>query len=155
MKNHFEILKITRNNILNAIKGMSLAELNTITEGFNNNVIWNVGHIVATQQLLCYKFSGLDMFLEADFIAKYMKGTFLNGEATAEELDYIVKQLEVLSDKLESDYAGGIFKSYNTYTTSYNITLNNIEQAIQFNNVHEGLHLGYIMAMKKVIYKTA
>ena len=155
MKNHFEILKITRNNILNSIKGMNLTALNTIPEGFNNNVIWNVGHIVATQQLLCYKFSGLDMLLEADFITKYKKGTFPNGEAKAEELDYIVKQLEVLSANIESDYGVGIFKTYDTYTTSYNITLNNIEQAIQFNNVHEGLHLGYIMAMKKVIYKTA
>ena len=59
MKYHFETLNITRNNIINAIEGLSLEELNTVPKGFNNNVIWNVGHVVATQQLLCYKFSGL------------------------------------------------------------------------------------------------
>ena len=149
MKNHFEILNITRNNILNSIKDMSLSELNKIPIGFNNNVIWNVGHIVATQQLLCYKMSCLDMALDAAFIAKYMKGSFAVGDASQEELDYIVKQLKELPAKVEADYANQLFKEYNTYTTSYNITLNDVEQAIQFNNVHEGLHLGYIMAMKK------
>jgi hypothetical protein len=149
MKNHFEILNITRNNILNSIKDLSLSELNKIPIGFNNNVIWNVGHIVATQQLLCYKMSGLDMALDAAFIAKYMKGSFAVGDASQEELDYIVKQLKELPAKVEADYANQLFKEYNTYTTSYNITLNDVEQAIQFNNVHEGLHLGYIMALKK------
>jgi hypothetical protein len=149
MKNHFEILNITRNNILNSIKDLSLSELNKIPIGFNNNVIWNVGHIVATQQLLCYKMAGLDMALDAAFIAKYMKGSFAVGDASQEELDYIVKQLKELPAKVEADYANQLFKEYNTYTTSYNITLNDVEQAIQFNNVHEGLHLGYIMALKK------
>jgi hypothetical protein len=149
MKNHFEILNITRNNILNSIKDLSLSELNKIPIGFKNNVIWNVGHIVATQQLLCYKMSGLDMALDAAFIAKYMKGSFAVGDASQEELDYIVKQLKELPAKVEADYANQLFKEYNTYTTSYNITLNDVEQAIQFNNVHEGLHLGYIMALKK------
>mgnify|MGYP001466135076 CR=1 FL=1 len=153
MKNHFEILNITRNNILNSIKGLSLSELNEIPVGFNNNIIWNVGHIVATQQLLCYKMSGLDMALDPAFIAKYMKGSFAVGDASQEELDYIVKQLKELPVKAEADYANGVFKEFNSYTTSYNITLANVELAIQFNNVHEGLHFGYIMAMKKVLLK--
>ena len=151
MKNHFEILNITRNNILNSIKELSLSELNTIPAGYKNNIVWNVGHIVATQQLLCYKLSGLEMALDADYIAKYMKGSVADKEVGQDELNYILKQLKELPAKMENDYANGIFKEYNSYTTSYNITLNDAEQAIQFNNVHEGLHLGYIMAMKKVI----
>ena len=149
MKNSFEILNITRNNVVNAIKDLSLSELNTIPTGFKNNVIWNVGHIVATQQLLCYKLSGLEMALDGDFIAKYMKGTVPESDVSQQELDYIVEQIRELPAKLESDFTKGIFKEYNSYTTSFNITLDNIEKAIQFNNVHEGLHFGYIMAMKK------
>ncbi|MFB0925215.1 MAG: DinB family protein, partial [Vicingaceae bacterium] len=108
----------TRNNILNSIKDLSLSELNKIPIGFNNNVIWNVGHIVATQQLLCYKMAGLDMALDAAFIAKYMKGSFAVGDASQEELDYIVKQLKELPAKVEADYANQLFKVYNTYTKS-------------------------------------
>ena len=151
MKYHFETLNITRNNIINAIEGLSLEELNTVPKGFNNNVIWNVGHVVATQQLLCYKFSGLKMSLDSDFITKYMKGSVADNDISQEEVDYILKQLKVLPAELENDYTNGVFENYNTYTTSYNITLSAISEAIQFNNVHEGLHLGYIMALKKVL----
>ncbi|PCI98366.1 MAG: hypothetical protein COB15_06020 [Flavobacteriales bacterium] len=153
MKYHFETLNITRNNIINAIEGLSLEDLNTVPKGFNNNVIWNVGHVVATQQLLCYKFSGLKMSLDSDFITKYMKGSAADNDISQEEVDYILKQLKVLPAKLENDYTNGVFENYNTYTTSYNITLSAISEAIQFNNVHEGLHFGYIMALKKLIKK--
>jgi hypothetical protein len=30
-------------------------------------------------------------------------------------------------------------------------TLTNVEEAIEFNNFHEGIHLGYILAMKNSI----
>ena len=151
MKNHFEILNITRKNVLNSVKELTLEELNKIPAGFQNNVIWNVAHIVATQQLLCYKLAGLEMALDTDFITKYMKGSIAQAVATQHDVDYILKQLKELPTKMEQDYFNGIFKVYNPYTTSYSITFDYIEKAIQFNNVHEGLHFGYIMAMKKVI----
>jgi hypothetical protein len=151
MKYHFEILNITRNNILNAIKDLTLDQLTVVPEGFNNNIIWNVGHVVATQQLLCYKLSGSEMYLDNDFVDKYKKGTFGTAELSQEELDYIVEQLLLLPTKLENDYSNNIFGGYTSYTTSYNITLSSIENAIEFNNVHDGLHLGYIMAMKKCL----
>jgi hypothetical protein len=153
MKNHFELLNITRNNILTAIKEIPLSALNTIPTGFKNNIIWNVGHIVATQQLLCYKMSGLEMALDANFIAKYMKGSVPEGEVNQEAFGDMLQKLKELPTLIELDYAKGSFKAFNAYTTSYNITLNNIEQAVQFNNVHEGLHFGYIMALKKIVEK--
>ena len=52
---------------------------------------------------------------------------------------------------LIEDYNNSIFQNFSEYPTSYNFTLNSVEDAIQFNNVHEGLHFGYIMAIKKAI----
>ena len=51
--------------------------------------------------------------------------------------------------KTEQFYFEGKFENYTPYTTSYGISLNNIEEAISFNNIHEGLHLGYMMALSK------
>ena len=151
MKYTFEILKTTRNNILNSIKGLTFEQLTLIPEGFSNNIIWNVAHVVVTQQLLCYKLSGTEMYLENDFIDKYKKGSVGRTELTQDELVYIIEQLISLPTKLENDYANNVFGNYTPYTTSYNITLSSIENAIQFNNVHDGLHFGYIMALKKVV----
>ncbi|MEJ6737367.1 MAG: DinB family protein [Flavobacteriales bacterium] len=149
MQKQIEILNITRNNILSAINDMSLSELSTIPTGYKNSVIWNVAHVVVTQQLLCYKLSGLEMYLDNDFIDKYKKGSVGSSELTQEELDFIIEQLIALPTQLETDFSNNKFKRFAEYPTSYNVTLNSIEDAIQFNNVHDGLHFGYIMAMKK------
>ena len=90
MKYAFEILNITRNNILSAIKDLSHEQLTVIPTGFKNNIIWNAAHVVVTQQLLCYKFSGLEMYLDSDFIDKYKKGSVGSSELTQEELDFIL-----------------------------------------------------------------
>ncbi|MBL4593336.1 MAG: DinB family protein [Flavobacteriales bacterium] len=152
MQKQLEILTTTRTNVLKAIEGLTLEELNTIPTRFKNNIIWNVAHLVVTQQLLCYKLSGLDMYLQNEFVDKYKKGSEVDFEVTQEEVDDIKKQLSELPKQLVDDYNNSIFKSFAEYPTSYNFTLNSIEDAIQFNNVHEGLHFGYMMAMKKVIH---
>ncbi len=151
MQSQFEFLKITRNNVLKAIDGLSNEELNLIPPGFKNNIIWNVAHLVVTQQLLCYKLSGLEMYLDNDFVDSYRKGSEANGKVSQEEIEEIKTQLVELPNKLITDYNNATFKSFAAYPTSYNVILNSIEDAIQFNNVHEGLHFGYIMAMKKII----
>jgi hypothetical protein len=151
MQKQFEILNITRANVLKAIEGLTIEELNVIPSGFKNNIIWNVGHLVVTQQLLCYKLSGLDMYLKDDFVEKFKKGSEVNFKVAQEEVEGIKKQLLELPNRLIEDYSNSTFKNFAEYPTSYNFTLNSVEDAIQFNNVHEGLHFGYIMAVKKII----
>ncbi|MDB9932132.1 hypothetical protein OAD28_05360 [Flavobacteriales bacterium] len=52
---------------------------------------------------------------------------------------------------MEEDLNTEMFKEFKEYTTSYNVTLSNIDDAVKFNNVHEGLHLGYAMALRKMV----
>ena len=51
----FEILKLTRQYLLNDIKDLTVEQLNEVPAGFNNNIIWNVAHMLATQQGICYE----------------------------------------------------------------------------------------------------
>ena len=151
MKDHFNFLKIIRNNVLKAVEDLSLATINKIPKGFNNNIAWNLGHLVATQQLLCYALSGEQMYLENDFVNKYRKGSKPEGDIDQAELDFIKNQLIVLVDKTEDDYSNNFFQNYKEYTTSFNATLRTVEDAIVFNNIHEGVHLGYILAQKRAL----
>ncbi len=151
MQKQFEILNITRTNVLNTIGGLTLEQLNKVPEGFKNNIVWNLAHLVVTQQLLCYKLSGNEMELDDSFVDLFKKGSEVEYEVEQDEVDLIKEQFLALPAKLEEDYNAGLFKEFAEYPTSYNVTLNSIEDAIQFNNVHEGLHFGYIMAMKKLV----
>ena len=151
MKNHFDLLKTTRNNILKCVDGLPLEVLNKIPQGFNNNLAWNMGHVVATQQLLCYGLSGNNMLVENDFIQKYRKGSKPESDIDQSELDFIKNQMIVLVDKTEDDFANGIFQNFKEYPTSYGATLRSIEDAIIFNNMHEAMHLGYMLSMRRTV----
>ena len=151
MKKKLSILKITRDNILNSIKDLSIEQLNKIPEGFNNNIIWNVAHVVVTQQVLVYKLSGVEPRISSGLIDKYKKGTFAIPNISQTEIDEIKYLLKEAVNWVEEDYEKGIFKNFSEYPTSYNFVLQCTEDAIFFNNIHEALHLGYIMAMKKLV----
>jgi len=153
MQIDFNILETTRNNVKGIVSQFSIEELNTIPAGFNNNLIWNFGHIIVTQQLLCYKLSNQEMITNNDLVNKYRKGS-KPSETTPvsqEEFDSLMKLMEHSTKKIQKDYAEGIFKEYKTYTTSYNMTLTSIEEAIRFNNVHESMHLGQCIFLKKFV----
>jgi len=151
MDKHFELLKITRNNCIRVAEGLTNEQLNKIPESFNNNIAWNLGHLVATQQLLCYALSGNETKVPADFINKYRKGSKPEGNISDEEIQFIKEQLFSLIDQTKEDLANGVFKAYKTYPTSFGVTLESIEDAIQFNNMHESMHLGSIIALKKLV----
>ena len=150
MKSTFDILQATRNLVLKTIDGLSLEQLNKIPTGFNNNIAWNVAHLVVTQQLLNYGLSDTPFLIKNDLIEKYRKGTAPQEDLTQEEWNEIVSLFKSIPEQLADDYCQeDMFTKFKTYPTSYGYELSSIEDAIEFNNVHEALHLGYIMALKK------
>ena len=129
------ILDLTYRNrkaMLKIIEPLSVAQLNYIPEAFNNNIIWNLAHVISVQQGLVYGLSNLNFKIEKDFVKAYTKGT---------------KPIE----QTELDISAGRFQTYNEYPVMLGNTLTNVTDALQFNNYHEGLHLGVIMSLKKFV----
>ena len=151
MQHQFEVLKQSRDFIYNAVSSCNNKQLNHIPNGFKNNIIWNLGHLVVTQQLLCYKLSGLPCLIPEEMITKYQKGSKPLQPVAENEINEIKKLFLQLPQEFEKDYNNNLFKQYNTYTTSINVTLKNIEDAITFNLYHEGIHLGIILQLLKLV----
>ena len=148
----FQVLRNTREIFKKIIEQNALEDLNKIPNGFNNNIIWNIGHVVVSEQLLAYKLSGLESMLSDDMINKYRKDTKPEGNVTQEVVNEIKELLSSTLKKTEADYTNGVFKNYNVYTVSTTgNTLNNIDEALQFVAIHEGLHYGYVLALLKAI----
>lgn len=146
-----QVLRQTRQNMLAVCAPLSLEQLNYIPTGFNNNILWNVGHCLATQQLLCYGLSGQPLSLPADFIARYRKGSKPENPATGAEWTFIKDRLFSSIAEFESDLRRLDFSNFKEYTTSYGTTMRNVGQALSFNNTHEGMHYGVILAMRKMV----
>lgn len=149
--NPFEINKVSRKNILGIIENLNVEQLNTIPTGFNNNIVWHLGHLIATQQLLIYRLSNTEVLITENIIDEFRKGTKPERFYNEEDIDELKSMFIEVIDRTEQDYNLEILNEYKEYPTSYGVVLKNTEEAIAFNNIHEGLHMGYIMAMKKMV----
>ncbi|MFQ3214610.1 MAG: hypothetical protein ACI9C9_002150, partial [Marivirga sp.] len=67
------------------------------------------------------------------------------------EKQLLLKLSEETTLQLNEDFSNKIFQDFTVYETSFGYTINSIEEAILFNNVHEGMHLGYVMAQKRAL----
>ena len=146
-----QLLKTTRKNIQQLVDAYSIDQLNQIPTGFNNNLIWNYGHVVVTQQLLVYGLSGLPMKISTDFVNRYRKGTKPVSFIDQDEYEQLRKFFEKIPDDTLSDYEKDIFQNYKTYETSYGVILHKVEEGILFNSMHEAMHLGVMLSIRKFI----
>ena len=145
----FDISLKNRAFLKSLIENLSLDQLNCIPTNFNNNIIWNIAHTIAVQQSLVYKLSGLPAIISEDMIATFKKGTKPERDLTQAEVDEIKGLLFSTIEKTKEDYDNKIFRTYHSYTVTTKNTLTNVLEAIEFNNYHEGIHLGYILALRK------
>lgn len=151
MKFQFEVLEAGRKNFSGLMRDLSIEQMNYIPKGFNNNIIWNYGHVVITQQLLYYGLSGLPIKMDNAIVDKYRKGSKPGELIDLEEFKMLKNASIAFCKQTVLDYENGVFEHFKPYPTSFGITLNNIEDTITFNNVHENIHLGSIMALKKLV----
>jgi hypothetical protein len=151
MEQTLDVNTTSRTMVSKFLENYTLDQLNKIPEGFSNNLIWNIAHIIVTQQLLVYKLSGLPVMVSEEMIEKYKKGTNPKQEATQAEVDEIKTLLFKTIEKTKEDYNNEIFKNYLEYPTSTGFVLKSAEDAMTFNNFHEGLHIGIMMRIRKFI----
>ena len=151
MNTALDVTRTSRKMVSQLLKGFSLAQLNTIPEGHKNNLIWNIAHIIVTQQILVYKLSGLPMIISDELVEKYKKGTKPEQDATQAEVAEIATLLMTTIDQTEMDLNNNVFVNYQEYPTSTGFVLKNAKDAMSFNSFHEGLHIGVILGLRKLV----
>lgn len=140
-----------RQNILDAISHLNTEQLHQIPTPLSNNLIWNVGHVVATQQILCYKLANQNMLIPVDFIELYKKGSSPKSWIGLQDIEIIKSYLKLTSDAFENDYNSKKLNNYSEYATSSGIVLKTIEDAIIYNYGHENLHYGSVLNLRKLV----
>jgi len=151
MNNQFELIRKQRNFLLDSIKELTVQQLNKVPPGFSNNIIWHLGHLIAAQQGICYVRAGLKPFTEQTFIDTYKPGTKPEEVVGIEQIEKIEELLFSSVDIFKEDYEKRLWPVYAAWTTRSGIEIKSIEDAIEFLHFHEGLHSGYIMAMRKIV----
>jgi hypothetical protein len=146
-------LRKIRGSVIEIIKDLSLEKLNKIPHGFNNNIIWNVGHIFAAQQNVCYVRIGLSPAIPLDTYSKFLPGTRPEQFIESDVKEDIVALMSTTLDLLERDCQKNVFENFTPWTTRSGFPINSINDALIYLHFHEGMHTGVIMSMKKLVQK--
>ena len=152
MKTQFDILRGLRKTVLNNTAELTEAQYNTIPKHNNNNVIWNMTHILSIQQLLTYGMTKNPYTIDDSMIFPFKKNT---KPETNYAMDFIEKVRNTMLhqvDVLEQRYNEGILNNVPVpFRSSLGIEFDTIEGIIQFNTMHETLHITVINQYLKEI----
>src|SRR6187402_1339375 len=91
MRTQIEIVRKARSFILGMVNDMSDDQLNKIPPGYKNNIIWNMGHLIASQQDLCYIRSNVPIVVDEGYIKLFKTDTKPQGIISSEAIDTIKK----------------------------------------------------------------
>ena len=147
----FERYRKVRQLLLDTVSNLTTEQLNHIPTGFNNNIIWNMGHMIAAQQGICYRRAGKPLQIENDFFEMFKPGSKPEKFFDSHDIDAIKNLAISTINDFEKDYIQKQFEQYETWTTRFGAEITSIDVAAEFVFFHEGLHTGYVMAMKKIL----
>lgn len=150
-KFEFEVLNAIRNKFLKLMDEHSEEQLFVVPAGFNNNILWQIGHSVVSHQRLLYLRSGLEMNVSESYVHNFKIGTspamWTKDVSISEVRDSLFSTIR----QFQKDWEAGIFVDYEEIQTSFGISLTNSHEAFAFSNVHESLHYGNAFAISRVV----
>ncbi|WP_163103271.1 DinB family protein [Peribacillus alkalitolerans] len=151
MDSLFKQLQFVRGNTISFVKNLSMDVVGYHPEGFNNNIHWNYGHILTSNEMLLFKLAGKEYKHEDKFT--FFKGgtkpSGWEGEVTSiEELTLALQEqeqriLETFNDCLDQPLA-------HPFNLGSRLPLETVRDALTFCIYHEGLHQGSIGSLLKV-----
>src|SRR3954469_18424275 len=108
MLKSIEFIKGPRTFILSLIENLNAEQLNYIPQGFNNNIIWNLAHLISGQQGICYTRAGLDITVDDKYYTPFRPETKPERFIEADEIALIKDLMLTSLDRLETDYLDNI-----------------------------------------------
>jgi len=153
MNEIFEFIINSRKAFIQLVDGLTIEQLNKIPEGYNNNIIWNFGHIVVSTQTLCYVRTGILADANSVKFNEYYKKDTRPGYNVTEQEVAELKALALESiEKIKEDYANGVFADITPFSTStYGVEMKSIEEVLITTIGHDNVHYGYAWSLKKAI----
>jgi hypothetical protein len=150
-----EWMKLTRGMTLGAVKSLSNDQLLKVPQNFNNNILWNVGHLLYSQCAFFYGLTQQPFPLPAGSADLYKS---LFDDATSPktwndhpDIPALLDQYASITDTIVADAKAGKFDGFKATELFPGMTLHSVAEIAGFQCVHEGMHYGAISALKKFV----
>ncbi|GIP39835.1 hypothetical protein J31TS4_31150 [Paenibacillus sp. J31TS4] len=143
----FQQLKLNRSRTLEAAASVTEEEADRIPNGFNNNIRWQLGHILTTQERMAFRFIGEPLGLPEE-----LTGLFVNGTKPADWTSappdlatlrrLLEEQPERIRERLQGRLQTPLTLPFKDFTA--------LEEALVFSIGHEAMHAGFLKALHRI-----
>lgn len=145
------IIRRFRLMLVELTDSLTLEQLNKVPDGFRNNIIWNIGHLLVTLPGIAYRPAGLPVIVDSLLWHSYKPESTPSQDIDAETIRKIKELFLSTLDQFEQDLKDNKFTAYTPWVTRLGTPINNFGDAMALITNHEGLHTGYIMALRKLV----
>lgn len=138
----------TRPTLTKALEGISAEAAAIIPEGFNNNIHWQVGHILVTGEL--FLFTG-QQNIPAEYTALFGNSTNpADWPADVPSLETLIAHLDEQATRIEKIDV----TTFDTALEKPLIGNNTVGEMASMGAFHEAMHVGQIQTLRRLIDAT-
>lgn len=151
----FTLLKTVRAGTLQTVEQISKKyanDIDTLPEGYNNNLRWHLGHIVTIMDQLGNLPAGEKSMLPPEYSASFANGTSpddWNDETPS--LEEITTALKEQPEQLQERFAGRLADPLPQVFSLSGVDFDTVGSLLAFNYYHEGMHYGQISGMMRAL----
>lgn len=144
----FQQLQDYRSETLHAVEGLTEEEFNIVPKGFNNNILWNLGHIYLDQYLWISHITKEEISLPPGFHEWFAYGTKpADWQASPPSLTIIHQLLAAQPEQIRALYGERLEEEFPATESG----MHTISQVLVRTIFHEGLHLAAITAIRRFL----
>lgn len=147
------VLRGCKTAIHNISADLTADQMLAVPDGFDNNIAWNIGHIIVASQNIVYGRSSTPMSISDEMVAMYKPGTSPADWSAVPDTKALLTMFMENQQQLEDDFAADIFKGpFETFTSpSSGISFSDLDGALVFDVYHHSQHYGMIMALNNFV----
>ena len=146
-----ELLRFYRGLGASTIDGMDEAQLLAVPEGLNNNILWNLGHMLFYESVFLYAQSGVPQIVPESYGDLFKAGTSPADWDAPPDVAEVLERYKTQIDRTASDFEAGKLEGFKPMDIRGQLTLGSLEESLAFHCFHEGVHLGRIGALKQLV----
>jgi hypothetical protein len=146
---HFQWI---RNNSIKLGESVDDAALLEVPKGFNNNILWNLGHLFVATENLLFKASGRETHFPEDYPEAFGGGTspktWTTEPPTKEEiLSELADQIKRITETFEGHLDDALPKELNIAS----IEMKTVGDLLEFTTLHETIHFTTIKLYNQLL----
>ncbi|MEK8126751.1 DinB family protein [Paenibacillus filicis] len=146
----FNLFADVRKQILSVITRLSKGQMEHVPKGFNNNLHWQVGHVLTIADDLIFEFSGVGARIPQHYRTYFASGTSPSSwPGQPPGIEILLRDLENQMVEICNKY-DGLLEQPVAYENNF-LQASVIGELFYVLLAHESTHLGMLIAMDKVL----